>query len=558
MDHEWIVEVRDDSGTPISTATKVALAPYQAIWDWPFETGSPAATHAHTGAGTYEATAPITPSAGCWLLVVLVDGKSPVTQFVEMKPGAPDEMVTAPTDFYSKPRTATAIAFSSEVKTVGAARVRRTRFVVTVFPSAEIVLLSGDEFESQGTQFRIFAENWAKSRHAQKKIDDGAIVTIFSCDDRARDRMVFAKDGGLSQVDSFAFGSTAGIVPGRDHPPVPPVDASPDVSIVTLYKYLDAVGKADPGRVKEVHIFTHSWIGGPILFNTTEDPAVRPMPRRDPNDFDARSKDFNTTNMTGWPDVSKALARNGRWHIWGCSATAEIHDLTAAAFRHKKDGDAAFFTVTTRVFNNAHTVVKKEIEQRTNRQRVRAYMDRQFRADSYLAVAAASVGVAVLGPPPGVGSSFGSDAFGRERMFVDMTANAAQFGFFKDEFKPEFEPTDDGVDTGYVDYGRVASRPPVPSVPFSSEFYYFERTLPANNLLVFANSRGVAMTGAHVTVEQASKPGFATPGMSGHLYVLRDARDPSKSQAFFVQEDEKTFRVDRDAAGHFTVLGPQL
>src|SRR5882724_10735546 len=139
MDHEWIVEVRDNTGAPVTDAS-VALFERTSTTAWPFD--SIPKTHVHKGGGTYEASPPIAPTHAMWMLAVLVKGNSPVTQPVRMKPGRAGETLTVPA-----PRTASTVAFSSEVKVVAGAKVRRTRFRVTVFPSSEIVFLSGTDYE---------------------------------------------------------------------------------------------------------------------------------------------------------------------------------------------------------------------------------------------------------------------------------------------------------------------------------------------------------------------------------------------------------------------------
>lgn len=48
---------------------------------------------------------------------------------------------------------------------------------------------------------------------------------------------------------------------------------------------------------------------------------------------------------------------------------------------------------------------------------------------------------------------------------------------------------------------------------------------------------------------------FATPGQTGHLYEIHVTTDETLSRAVYVQDDGQIFKVNRDAAGRFTVLG---
>jgi hypothetical protein len=185
-------------------------------------------------------------------------------------------------------------------------------------------------------------------------------------------------------VASKSFGPTADIKfgPGRVK------EVGKDISVVTLYQYLSSVGTSDPGRVKEVGFFTHSFPGGPILFDTNDDDR---SPARVGSDFDGRMKDFNSTNAARWPNMKAAMAVDGRWQIWGCSATVHHKNVTTAAHRHKKDGDSVFFTVTTLAKHHDGRKAQS-IEERTTRAGVRVDMDARFRAQTYMAGAAEVLG----------------------------------------------------------------------------------------------------------------------------------------------------------------------
>jgi hypothetical protein len=458
---------------------------------------------------------------------------------------------------------------TSNQKILGATT-KVTVFEVTVFPSSEVVIVSGDEIESQGTQFRIFAEAWAKGMHNNRKaLNHGVLVTLFSCDDRARIRMVPSQHGGLVVVEWLSFGDNTVIKPGIHHPPDKPVRADcADVSMVTVYKYLDFVGTNDPGRVKEVGIFTHSWPGGPLLFDTDDH---SPTIARDPNDFDARDKDFDPANVSpstptdtsGWPNLKSAMAGDGRWHIWGCSATTSFHDLIGAAQQHKADGDFALFTVQTTVTNNLHTQNVNEIQERTNRARVLAQIDQEFRSNSYSAAAARFFGIPVFSSGPGLGSSFGSDDFGRQFMFVNSDETPSQFAWYKENFSPEFAPTAAGNDKGYVDYHKIQSRSAPPSAPFSSEFFQFNRDLRAGQTtLTFGNGKSVTMPGVKVSFPKlSSKSGFVAGSaatVTGTLFVCIDTSDDTKSQGFFMQQDGRLFKVTRNVRNEFAIAGAEL
>jgi hypothetical protein len=194
MDHEWIVEAKDQADAPIMGA-RVALVQASALagLDWPFATI--AATHGHVGGGIYKASKPIVPVAGAWILITDIKGKSPVVQPLTMTAKSRAEMRTAPS-----PKTAATVAFTSEIKTIGGSKVRRARFKVTLFPSAEVVFISGTEYFNAGTRFRVFAENHAIALRREKHVDAGTIITLFAADDRVRDTIVSATGGALLRI----------------------------------------------------------------------------------------------------------------------------------------------------------------------------------------------------------------------------------------------------------------------------------------------------------------------------------------------------------------------
>lgn len=556
MDHDWIVEVEDEKGTAVTTGATVALVPASTLVgkEWPF--ASVAATHTHKSGGVYEASAPIVFAAGDWMLIVRLAKKSPVVQPVKMRAKSKTEMQTLPS-----PKTAATLAFSSELKTIGKAKLRRSRFKVTMYPSSEVVFISGTEYFGAGTHFRVFAENHGIALRREKKIDDGVIVTLFSADDRTRDTLVLAVGGGLLKVAGKSFGPTSGITPGKKHDPV----AGLDVSVTDPYKYLSAVGASEPGRVLEVGFFSHSFPGGPILFNIGDSPS---NPARLSTDYDARRKDFNSTNTVGWPKMKAAMAADGNWHVWGCSATTHHKNAAAKAQEHKKEGDDFYFTVETTAQHHDGSPAQC-VEERTTRKRVRAQMDERFRSTTYMAAAAKYLGVAVYGAPPGVGSSFADPAKkipGHPEMnvmFIDRATYSNVYVFFKDEFGPEFAPTNTPFDKGYVDYKRIATRAIPAAAAFSSQYYYFSRDYAkapkiGRTRLQFANSQRIEIDGTKTKLKITAKSGFAAPGKQGHLYEVHETADATKSQAAYVQEDGKVFEVTKDSAGKFTVLGALL
>ncbi len=248
------------------------------------------------------------------------------------------------------------------------------------------------------------------------------------------------------------------------------------------------------------------------------------------------------------------------------TATTHYKNLVAAALGHKKAGDDTHFTVNSTSKHHDGTLSEK-VEERTTRKRVKRDMDARFRKVSYMAAAAKFLGIPVFGPPPGVGSSFAKPSIKKKGqpeisvMYIDTANNPTTYAYFKEEFSPEFEPTNTPFDKGYVDYQRLGTRGFPPAAHFSSEYYRFVQSFdakkPANEetKLTFADGRSVRCDSSLTKLKVSPKSGFATPGQTGHLYEIHVTTDESLSRAVYVQDDGKIFKVNKDTAGKFTVLG---
>jgi hypothetical protein len=129
------------------------------------------------------------------------------------------------------------------------------------------------------------------------------------------------------------------------------VDASgPDrPSILALY---DWVKKQPRGSIRSLQIFSHGWIGGPIIWDTYEyDPAGDELDMfdgkdRDPHDADPRIRDFVGNNpLSGFSgmDFAQAFASDALIKIWGCVAPEGVRGPMRNYLRAPKGsrGDAA-------------------------------------------------------------------------------------------------------------------------------------------------------------------------------------------------------------------------
>ncbi len=110
------------------------------------------------------------------------------------------------------------------------------------------------------------------------------------------------------------------------------------MSIEDVYQFIIEIGDGkEAGTLIELSLFSHGWVGGPILVNSRDE--LGDPDARDPDDKDARfRKDFNTTNI-GTIEMSlfkKAFAANGIVWVWGCSFAYAFRTLFATLFATNK------------------------------------------------------------------------------------------------------------------------------------------------------------------------------------------------------------------------------
>lgn len=92
------------------------------------------------------------------------------------------------------------------------------------------------------------------------------------------------------------------------------------VSIVNVYH---SVRKAPRGSVLELSVFSHAFVDGPVLFNTSAGAGTR----RDPNDTDGRAAiDFQpdmgedgAPNAAALEEFKNGFAASGSFRVWGCN-----------------------------------------------------------------------------------------------------------------------------------------------------------------------------------------------------------------------------------------------
>jgi hypothetical protein len=439
---------------------------------------------------------------------------------------------------------------------------------VTLHPAAEIVFIAGIDYNridiNGGWLFHEYGFHRAEVLRREKKIHEGTIVTVFSTAQIQRTKRVWGVKKWVD-IEVAHLGDPATRVLGAGPDSYVPV-AGLDIHITDFYKYLAEVGVREPKSVKEIGIFSHSWPGGPILYNTGEGAAFKPTASRDPDDFDARPKDFNAHNFPDYNKMPDAFAGGCRFTIWGCSATTHLKFRSRRALEAIEKGLAedVFFIVRNELEDHDPAVGVFAIEEEhTSELRHRFFMDTLFRKITYPAEAAKKLNIEVRAGCPGTGSD-PKTIDGIEMLMVDLNVYKDVFGYFRKKFAPEFDETKSKWDKGYVDYHALQSRAAVAKPAFSTEYYNLKiktkvtQRQPATGAeMTFWNGKSVAHPTPNLEVIIKPVADLVEVGKKGHLIVLRD-KDKTKSQAVFLQEDEKIFHITRDAKSEWTVKGAEL
>ncbi len=107
-------------------------------------------------------------------------------------------------------------------------------------------------------------------------------------------------------------------------------DGQTDImSILHVYEAVQKIGASEPHTLIELSIFSHGWLGGPILVNSSDNGSFGPEDKfllvpdgaRDPDDMDPRTKDFHEPTMfeAELGNFQKAFSPSGYVWNWGCT-----------------------------------------------------------------------------------------------------------------------------------------------------------------------------------------------------------------------------------------------
>ncbi|HKO50879.1 MAG TPA: hypothetical protein VJV79_24380 [Polyangiaceae bacterium] len=291
----------------------------------------------------------------------------------------------------------------------------RNQLTVRIGQAREFVLVTGFDYPSShgpgGMQFHLLATKRMHALRAAKTIDDSTVITWFDSKSGLRTRWVMgrAAEATNSSPSMWKSGwsrlSSDGVAPATLKPsdadyPGPGVNGMPEV-----YRHIASIGKDRPGTMEELSILSHSWFGGPILFDTGERAEFNDGPRRaerDPNDRDGRFwKDFSTVNMPFKANFLAAFSSSPFIRVWGCLATTLSLDAITRAAKAKNDTAALGIQPENRTLWFGGTTVFPD-----NRPGIIQYIQQSLLKSNYMAFLATVTGHPVEGGAPGMGALF--------------------------------------------------------------------------------------------------------------------------------------------------------
>ncbi|MDF3066716.1 MAG: hypothetical protein K0R38_2317 [Polyangiaceae bacterium] len=291
----------------------------------------------------------------------------------------------------------------------------RNQATIVVGEPREVLLVTGFDYPSDhgagGMQFHLLATKRMHELRKAKKLDDSTVVTWFDAKSGLRTRWVTGRATEATTGPPKMWRSGWSRLSSDGTPPstLRPSDADyPGVGVngmPEIYQHVITIGDERPGSLEELSIMSHSWFGGPILFDTAERIEFAQGARRaerDPNDRDARFwKDFSSVNMPKSSSFVAAFSAAPFIRIWGCLATSVSLDVITRAARAKSDTQKLGIPPENRTLWFDGTTVFDD-----NRPGIIQFIKRSLLKSNYMAFLATVTGHPVGGGAPGMGALF--------------------------------------------------------------------------------------------------------------------------------------------------------
>lgn len=244
------------------------------------------------------------------------------------------------------------------------------------------------------------------------------------------------------------------------------------ITVNGVYGFLNSIGQTWPGSVRELSIFAHAHIGGPILRNSFDLRPPYEHARDAGNDTDPRSKDFDLPNLEEWPQMPQAFASPSAFHVWGCNKSVRVVRMAAMSNTRQSAPDTFFIAVSEDVKESSY-------EESTTPNITCRLIFQMLVSASYTARAASWVSKStVFGSAPGSWARMSQDQFWvpwNDSSTGDLTSFQAMRAWYERELGTEFALSKGLDGEGYLDFSRLATQL-VPSVVPTSRYYQITRS----------------------------------------------------------------------------------
>lgn len=249
----------------------------------------------------------------------------------------------------------------------------------------QYVLVAGVDYEFKGVNFRIFCDSRIKRAvNANRSKEDltftvidfksGEVITREVKYAGGKKSETVSKDARYSGISQANYNRT--VSGGEVHYDFK--DGQTNVmSVLDVYGAVQKIGVNNPGTLQELSIFSHGWMGGPVLVDSDDNgimtvrvpfvsrpiSVVLPAAARDPDDKDPRApKDFTppTMNAADLLAFQTAFRPDGFIWIWGCAFPRTVHEILHKlehnpGYRSSGIGDDVVLTFTN--LSDAHVTM---------------------------------------------------------------------------------------------------------------------------------------------------------------------------------------------------------
>jgi len=280
-------------------------------------------------------------SAGTYQLAVDI-ADHPTLQFSVVIAGAADRTFdfTAP-----RPMCAT---ISVQQASAGPSVSRRIHMIQLAFPPKHeaVVLVAGVDLKG-GTRYVEYAGTWrddlyhgrtdlstdlhASPNHAiPRAIYDHTVISLFDFRTGYLEQEIKGVDGWHSMGRAMQGTVAPDIERPKDDDALDRRQNADSISIVDVYRHISELGRTCRACVRQLHFFSHAWLRGPVLLNTSDmNDGISDL--RDPTDKDPRPKDFLPINLSQYKFLPDAFDTSTLVKNWGCFGSDMADKLKAVA-----------------------------------------------------------------------------------------------------------------------------------------------------------------------------------------------------------------------------------